>query len=340
MKSLLGQFYNRIRGSQEDIVSEGLLYILSESRTARDSLSKLVTRETGLNLTDLHYESQKTGKNQERPDLVAIDENGNEKLAIESKFWASLTDNQPNTYIDRLENNSVLMFLVPSLRTNAIMIELQRRIYSKFTHGDLSVYDNHIVIDQPNIHIIIRSWDQVFSLIRDSLVQDRNDILVSDIDQLIGFTEAVESDLSQGIGKSIRAYHDLVDKVIDRYRKAPSKGFKLLNRASPRIGYRRYFVINNFGFALCLVYTYWERYAATPFWLAICEIIDTKWSTSDGLFRRCQSIAARQYNVVVKDDAIYLSLMPKLYVSENEVVNDLVEQTIELIRYVLNQPSE
>ncbi len=31
MQSLLGQFYNRIRGSQEDIASESLVYILKQS---------------------------------------------------------------------------------------------------------------------------------------------------------------------------------------------------------------------------------------------------------------------------------------------------------------------
>jgi hypothetical protein len=31
MQSLLGQFYNRIKGSQEDIASESLTYILKKS---------------------------------------------------------------------------------------------------------------------------------------------------------------------------------------------------------------------------------------------------------------------------------------------------------------------
>ena len=42
MASLLGQFYTRIIGSQEDIASEGLAYILQKSKSARLALNKIV----------------------------------------------------------------------------------------------------------------------------------------------------------------------------------------------------------------------------------------------------------------------------------------------------------
>ena len=41
MESLLGQFYNRIKGSQEDIASEGLTYIHNKSIRARQTINQI-----------------------------------------------------------------------------------------------------------------------------------------------------------------------------------------------------------------------------------------------------------------------------------------------------------
>jgi hypothetical protein len=39
MESLLGQFYTRIKGSQEDIASESLTYILQRSVKAKNTIN-------------------------------------------------------------------------------------------------------------------------------------------------------------------------------------------------------------------------------------------------------------------------------------------------------------
>ena len=119
MQSLLGQFYNRIKGSQEDIASESLAYILKKSIRARQTINQIVNLNTGLKFSDLSYKTQNVGDKLERPDISGINENGEEVLLIEAKFWASLTSNQPNEYLNRLTDNSILIFLVPSLRLRA-----------------------------------------------------------------------------------------------------------------------------------------------------------------------------------------------------------------------------
>lgn len=53
MESLLGQFYSRIKGSQEDIASIGIAYILGKSRTARDSLDRMIHHDIGIDLREL-----------------------------------------------------------------------------------------------------------------------------------------------------------------------------------------------------------------------------------------------------------------------------------------------
>ena len=107
MESLLGQFYTRIKGSQEDIASEGLTYSLA----ARQALNRVIQTDSGLTFGDISYSSQSIGENLERPDISGIDKDGKEVVLLEAKFWAALTNNQPVGYLNRLGDNTVLLFI-------------------------------------------------------------------------------------------------------------------------------------------------------------------------------------------------------------------------------------
>ena len=48
MQSLLRWFYNRIKGSQEDIASEGLVYILKQSLESRKAIQQIVRMNTDI----------------------------------------------------------------------------------------------------------------------------------------------------------------------------------------------------------------------------------------------------------------------------------------------------
>jgi hypothetical protein len=65
MASLLGQFFSRIKGSQEDIASEGIVYILESSKSARDAINIFVFNNTGISLNNINYISQSVGENVE-----------------------------------------------------------------------------------------------------------------------------------------------------------------------------------------------------------------------------------------------------------------------------------
>ena len=51
-----------------------------------------------------------------------------EILIIEAKFWASLTENQPISYLKRLKENSILLFVCPTLRKNSLFVELKKKL--------------------------------------------------------------------------------------------------------------------------------------------------------------------------------------------------------------------
>ena len=231
MESLLGQFYTRIKGSQEDIASEGLTYVLQRSLTARQALNKVVETISGLAFGDISYSSQSVGENLERPDISGVDKDGKEVVLLEAKFWAALTNNQPVGYLNRLGDNTVLLFVVPTLRVRPVFNELQMRLKQagiEFETNNNTKHTLSVKHSQKSQQLIVRTWEDILHPIRQSLTQSEEQVLLSDITQIIGFCETIDNnsfqpyqgeDFAPSIAKKINSYYDLADKVIDELKK-------------------------------------------------------------------------------------------------------------------------
>ena len=122
--SLLAKFFNQIKSSQEDIASDGLKHILQNSVYAKNYLQTLIFAKTNIQLPELNYTNQISKNELGRTDISGLDINSEENLIIEAKFWASLTENQPISYLKRINANRVLLFVCPTLRKNSLFIEL------------------------------------------------------------------------------------------------------------------------------------------------------------------------------------------------------------------------
>lgn len=347
MQSLLGQFYYRIKGKHEDIASESLTYIFKNSVRARRTLNQIIYTNTGLEFSDLSYSTQNVGEKFERPDISGKDEHGKEVLIIEAKFWASLTSNQPNKYLERLSKDSVLIFLVPSLRERAIFEEITIRIKQKYLDYQYEIKNFQIKLFEKNQFILIKNWDNILNVIKSELQQENNQILISDVDQIIGLCNTIDSnsfipisdeDLSPLIPKKINSYFDIVDKVVEEIiHRIPEASIKGLMKTPHRYGYRRYFRIGNLGLGMNLKFDLWSEYSDTPFWLYLAQIGEgLYWEKSDAFKKLCENIAfAHNHKFVDKNNEIHLSLKPKLYKTEDIVVDDLADQ-IEKIYNELN----
>lgn len=346
MRSLLGHFYNKIRGSQEDIASEGLTYILNESTNARKTISDLIKSETGLNFNDLAYYTQNAGEKLKRPDISAINEKGKEVLLIEAKFWASLTSNQPNEYLNRLGDNTVLIFIVPSLRIKPIFEEVLTRVKNLCDEPDIEIETNRIRLKSNNKFILVNSWKEILIPIKTELDNDNDQRLLSDINQLIGLCETIDNDsfqpiidedLSPSIPKKINSYYEIVDKVVDELK---SRNIELstkgLVKTPQRYGYHRYFKINNYAFSMSLKLNLWAEYSDTPFWLLIWKDSKPKWSIPKDLAASCKILSKTLNKTLVETSAeLCISLNPKVNDTEDVLVNDLANQ-VELICEKLN----
>ena len=128
-KTLLAQLAPMFGSQTENLAVEALGHILSGSAAARGALSELL-EVGGAGIGQVaEVRTQDVGEDGARPDLVGADRDGKERVLIEAKFWAGLTENQPGGYLTRLASArqpSALLFVAPAQRMVALWAELCR----------------------------------------------------------------------------------------------------------------------------------------------------------------------------------------------------------------------
>lgn len=133
--SVLAHVAGRLTGQTETLATEALGYILSRSAASRQALRETL-RTGGVDVPPLvQIGTEVQGKHDERVDVVGFDQSGAERVLIEVKFWAGLTEHQPNTYLRRLPKDgepAVLLFVAPEQRLTTLWAELCRKAEGQF----------------------------------------------------------------------------------------------------------------------------------------------------------------------------------------------------------------
>ena len=124
--SLLAQLYPYFKGSQEDVATTSLQYIVSSNEVLNKAFTDTIMGRLCLKTEEVYqYKCQAVGKSEkkERPDMAGYDSYGREQVLCESKFYAALTSNQPNTYLKRLidEGGKGLIFVCPESKISGLM---------------------------------------------------------------------------------------------------------------------------------------------------------------------------------------------------------------------------
>jgi len=121
--TMFSHIVSRLSDRTEDVAVEALGFILSRSDSARRALRDIL-QEEGLSIPELtDAATQLSGEEGARPDLVVWGQDRAERVLIEAKFWAGLTENQPNTYLARLprdEHPAILLFIAPESRLETL----------------------------------------------------------------------------------------------------------------------------------------------------------------------------------------------------------------------------
>lgn len=225
----------------------------------------------------LHYICQTTGNSEEkeRPDMSGIDSRGNETILCEMKFYATLTANQPNTYLNRLikSEGKGLIFICPAIRQTSLWAKLNELCKRR----NVEVIDNNC-IKVDGISLAIITWSEIIGLLK----QVASSVAINfsgDIAQLEGYCAQLDSeafvpfsalDLSSEVAKKVERYYQVVDEVIelfcaDEKYETSKKGLK---STAHRKGYTRYLYIDKLTLSLKYDRDMWNNPACveTPFW--------------------------------------------------------------------------
>ncbi len=231
-KSLLSHIANNFITQYENVANSSVCYLLNEYPAARQGLANALNMDA----IPTHYETEEAAQSG-RPDVTGKDAENNTTVIIEGKFWANLTENQPNGYLDELTAGGKLLFLAPDKRIRSLELELEKRI------------------DGENDRVLVRSWNKFLNLIEVENNKNHDANLAGDLTQLKALCQKMdaegmpplsESDLDPMNGRLSVQLADVIDEcnpIIRGWKHTEFSGYK---STSTKYGYGFYFRSNDF----------------------------------------------------------------------------------------------
>jgi hypothetical protein len=282
---LLGHLAQRFAFSEENLATESLAWLM-RSNTAKSAMVDLA-RLAGCDLPgSLNYVGQVGRQETGIPDIVATDIEGAERLIIEGKFAAGLTEKQPGGYLERLpsDQSGMLIVVAPSFRLSTLWVELLRAAPDLTSPipapSSVDSADFHYIALNRTQTLGLISWRRLVSHILNALRAADERALAADAEQLLSLTEAMDStafvplrpqDLDQRAGHQINQLDSLIDATRRELSEDPNS---LVDRAgrNPSTGrtYYGWYLLSKrtkvqmwFGF----LPRAWARYGLSPLWL-------------------------------------------------------------------------
>ena len=284
--SVLAHLAWKFTGQTETLATEALGYILSRSVAAREALRETL-RTGGADVAPLaRVATEVIGKKDERLDLVAFDERGSERVLIEVKFWAGLTRQQPETYLERLPRDgdpAVLLFVAPEQRLVTLWAEIRRRAEACCELGaDAGIEGlKSVMVDGSPRRLMLTSWRTLLAAMSSRAEINGDSSTERDILQLGALCERQDRDAflplrSEEFAPAFpRRMRDMQKLVNDATAQGRGRGFvstKGLAITSRPHGYGRYLQIGQedtwCGAWFGVHYGLWVRQKETPLWLA------------------------------------------------------------------------
>ena len=339
--SLLAHLFPRIKGSQEDVATYSLSYILEQSVILNEAFTKLISSKLHFQLEkSLSYNCQDSDSEFGRPDIAGYDA-GTLRVLCEAKFYAGLTENQPVSYLKRLQStvNSGLVFICPRDRIISLRDKVVELAEAAEFHGE-KIDDN--CMDYSGSRMSVISWSEILAeLLR--VATERHPEMIGDLRQLEGFCSKVESeafipfnddDFSIQTARNIDRYYEVVDQVssILKTHKELSPTTKGL-RNSPRWqGYSTYLCMDGKGISINYLRNLWKAPTSviTPFWCNIRDIEEGKWKLTDRMRRFLSTIDSNKVELFYGDP--YMALIPKPYQTLEELAENLANQILDYLQ--------
>ena len=264
----------------ERAATEALRHILQQSEPARDALSSMLLAAGVATDPLTRFQTEVGGDDGERVDLVCSDDTGAERVLIEAKFWAALTDNQPNTYLARLPQDgpAALLFVAPAQRLETLWPELCRRAQQQYelTPTDASGDWRAAAVNDSPRQILLTSWRALLQQMETRAGAAGDTAIATDLRQLLGLTQRMDADaflplhpaeLGPQFPRRMRNLRNLVDAAARRLFAqgwANARGLAVTPQA---YGYGRYIRLNGVVVWFGINIHSWASAGQTPLWL-------------------------------------------------------------------------
>lgn len=278
--------HTKLKSQIEDTAVEALGYIFAQSQAARRALAGFLEGEDFDVGSIYRVETWEPDEKGAIPDLVCFDDCNSNHVLIEAKFWAGLTKNQPNQYLNQLQNDrkerpAALLFVAPKSRLEFLWPELCGRIMEE-RGFQLSIISDSGDLRSASIaggkhRLLLTSWAALLSSMETQAREAGDTITVDDIKQLRGLTDDADPDpfvswspeeLGSGFARRMEGLRILVDEAVRCGRSAGFLTPKSVAKGGAG-GYGRSIQLGSVKAWLGIEVISWAKYHSTPLWLRL-----------------------------------------------------------------------
>ena len=348
-RTLLARLAPLFGPQTENLAVEALGHILTESEAARSALSELLQAggaEVGL---VAQVRTQDAGEDGARPDLVGSDQDGEDCVLIEAKFWAGLTANQPGGYLERLESAqqpSALLFVAPAQRLDSLWPELCRLTESATEVAlDSDAEGLRSARTGAGPYLMITSWRSLLGRMAAKVSGAGDSHTETDIRQLQGLAEQQDKEaflplrreeLGPQLPRRVIDLTGIVDDAVGRVSETEWVSTEGARMAATATSYgiwltlpRAERVYGKFSSYFGVSYGHWARHRDTPLWLWL-------WHTPADLRRRLEQLRDRnRLELVGTGKKLHVPIEVPLARERGEVLDAVVERLLEIARLIM-----
>jgi hypothetical protein len=332
MSRLFGELATKFGNSPEDLATEGLCHLLHH-RAAAEAFIETLNTLSGQQLpSSLRFGTQdQIDDGEGRPDLWGMAGDGSMPLLVESKFWAGLTSNQPNGYLQELADtpDSVLLFLVPHPRREYLWSKIRDRATSSFDFSDSKTEDQFVLNLSNGTTLLLRSWRDVLDALV-TVIQAEGGLqtLLEDVHQVQslcerysreGFLPLRGDEIGQDAGKRVRQLTQIVQDLRERLGEGWDSDTRM---ATSRNRYAFVTTLHDVDATLGLLYVWWAREGRSPFWMRL----DTQTPEQQNEAQRALESEFHVRSGEARPTSILVPIPLKLRVEREDVLNDLADQ--------------
>jgi hypothetical protein len=351
MKSILSDVVSKYSRHTENICSESLALIINQSPQLQKAWNDLIKNKSQGKIelsADFKFLTQVTSKKDTAIPDLEIKAHSDRMYLVEAKFWAGLTDQQPNTYIKRIQEkeSGALIFLAPERRIPSLKIEAKKRLVEEFI---VQEWDDGIGFQiEDSVSVLFLSWMEALTALWDFATVSGDFDSLHNLFQLKTLVQKLDSEgfipfdpllFSPAAAKQRDQLVDLLDALI---KNTPELVKDKLSYGGGKYAVQDYFRINGKleGF---LMYSsdYWLKFHISPIYFCLSL---KHWGSGEPVFLIKEieiELLKNHIQYFMEDDlnpsykCLAIPLIPLIGASKEDTFTDLKRQLNESLIHIL-----